>query len=329
MPGRSYSSGSYRYGFNGQEKSDEIKGSGNSYTAMFWEYDPRIGRRWNIDPVRLSDESGYSAFSNNPILYVDRLGDFRTKAGALVHKFLNGGGGEIRRTRNGDYGYNKSTGSNMDNTETSFITNWQKVNGKAFESVSFLPHNYVYTDDFYKQRKRSNDNYKKEKADSELKPLLTGTAALTAGYFGVSAGAFGNRWGGGTGATVDLLAWRDYEKIVKGYNTTTKQYQDPTIIAELYFSQYGISHSINDNTKNQTTSILVNGIEFSGQTAGAGSVKYNLAGIKVGMGIGIEASVDVNLSFTGAGAIVLPISKGYASSESTRLPKINILIPTK
>jgi len=37
--------GGYRYGFNGQEKSDEIKGEGNSYTALFWEYDPRIGRR--------------------------------------------------------------------------------------------------------------------------------------------------------------------------------------------------------------------------------------------------------------------------------------------
>ena len=44
----------YRYGFNGQEKSDEIKGEGSSYTAEFWEYDPRIGRRWNIDPEEKS-----------------------------------------------------------------------------------------------------------------------------------------------------------------------------------------------------------------------------------------------------------------------------------
>ena len=33
MPGRSYSAEGYRYGFGGQEKGDEIKGSGNHYTA--------------------------------------------------------------------------------------------------------------------------------------------------------------------------------------------------------------------------------------------------------------------------------------------------------
>ena len=42
----------YRFGFNGQEKDDEIFGStGTSYTAEFWQYDARIGRRWNVDPV--------------------------------------------------------------------------------------------------------------------------------------------------------------------------------------------------------------------------------------------------------------------------------------
>ncbi|MDA3891191.1 MAG: hypothetical protein PF517_05950, partial [Salinivirgaceae bacterium] len=42
----------YRFGFGGQEKDDEITGnSGTHYTAAFWEYDTRIGRRWNVDPV--------------------------------------------------------------------------------------------------------------------------------------------------------------------------------------------------------------------------------------------------------------------------------------
>lgn len=31
QPGRSYNSPDYRYGFNGMEKDDEVKGSGNSY----------------------------------------------------------------------------------------------------------------------------------------------------------------------------------------------------------------------------------------------------------------------------------------------------------
>ena len=65
----------YRYGFNGQEKDDEIKGAGNSYTAEFWEYDPRIGRRWNLDPKPTIGVSQYSTFSNNPIWFSDPLGD--------------------------------------------------------------------------------------------------------------------------------------------------------------------------------------------------------------------------------------------------------------
>ena len=40
----------YRFGFNGQEKVDEIAGAGNHTTAEFWEYDTRLGRRWNRDP---------------------------------------------------------------------------------------------------------------------------------------------------------------------------------------------------------------------------------------------------------------------------------------
>jgi len=76
MPDRNYrqANSSYRYGFNGQEKSDEIKGEGNSYTAEFWEYDPRLGRRWNIDPITKEYESPYAAFSNNPIWFVDASG---------------------------------------------------------------------------------------------------------------------------------------------------------------------------------------------------------------------------------------------------------------
>jgi hypothetical protein len=65
----------YRFGFNGQEKVNEIAGTGNHNTAKFWEYDTRLGRRWNIDPVVKQWESGYSCFSNNPIIMSDILGN--------------------------------------------------------------------------------------------------------------------------------------------------------------------------------------------------------------------------------------------------------------
>jgi hypothetical protein len=74
MPGRGYKAGTaYRYGFNGQERSSEI--SSNSFTAEFWEYDARLGRRWNIDPQGKFWESSYLCFSGNPILYTDIKGN--------------------------------------------------------------------------------------------------------------------------------------------------------------------------------------------------------------------------------------------------------------
>jgi RHS repeat-associated protein len=76
MPGRKYNAGEYRFGFNGQEKDDEIAGvTGSHTTALFWEYDTRLGRRWNVDPVVKQWESPYLCFSGNPIWFSDPNGD--------------------------------------------------------------------------------------------------------------------------------------------------------------------------------------------------------------------------------------------------------------
>ena len=74
MPGRTFNSSEYRYGFNGMEKDDEIAGRGNSYTAEFWQYDSRLGRRWNIDPITYASQSPYASFNNNPIFFSDPSG---------------------------------------------------------------------------------------------------------------------------------------------------------------------------------------------------------------------------------------------------------------
>lgn len=65
----------YRLGFNTQEKVNEIADIGNHNTAEFWEYDTRLGRRWNLDPVDQISISNYAVFANNPILLSDILGD--------------------------------------------------------------------------------------------------------------------------------------------------------------------------------------------------------------------------------------------------------------
>lgn len=65
----------YRYGFNNQEKDDEIAGDGNSYTAEYWQYDSRLGRRFNSDPRSNPSMSVYLCFNNNPIAFTDVKGD--------------------------------------------------------------------------------------------------------------------------------------------------------------------------------------------------------------------------------------------------------------
>ncbi len=75
MPERNNSSSDYRFGFNGQEKTDELKAEGNHNTALFWEYDTRLGVRWNQDPKPNPSLSNYVCFANNPIWYTDIPGD--------------------------------------------------------------------------------------------------------------------------------------------------------------------------------------------------------------------------------------------------------------
>lgn len=67
--------GGYRFGFQGQEQDDQVSGDGNSYTAEFWQYDARLGRRFNIDPKPHPSISVYACFVNNSICFRDVKGD--------------------------------------------------------------------------------------------------------------------------------------------------------------------------------------------------------------------------------------------------------------
>ena len=75
MYGRSFNSNSYKFGFNSQMKENEIYGEGNTYSAEYWMYDSRLGRRWNVDLKPNPSISWYSTFAGNPIWYSDPMGD--------------------------------------------------------------------------------------------------------------------------------------------------------------------------------------------------------------------------------------------------------------
>ena len=103
MPGRNGSTGDYRYGFNGMEKDDEVKGEGNSYTTEFRQYDPRVGRWLSRDPLFESFpwQSPYVAFDINPIYYVDPKG-LAAEGGGDDDKNVNEDGSKTFRTPAGN-----------------------------------------------------------------------------------------------------------------------------------------------------------------------------------------------------------------------------------
>lgn len=70
LPGRNYSSDSYRFGFQGQVKDDEVYGAtGTSYAFKYRMHDARVGRFWSLDPLA-SKYPFYSpyAFSGNRVI---------------------------------------------------------------------------------------------------------------------------------------------------------------------------------------------------------------------------------------------------------------------
>ncbi len=97
MNGRNWNTSGYRFGFNGQEKDNEIYNNESTTTALFWEYDGRIGRRWNRDSEVKPFQSDYLCFSDNPILRVDFKGntDYINSKGEKVGSDGNTGNGRV------------------------------------------------------------------------------------------------------------------------------------------------------------------------------------------------------------------------------------------
>lgn len=73
VPNRHQSTDSYRYGFQGQEKDDEIKGEGKSYDYGARMYDPRVGRWFASDPLEqhYNNISTYAYVANTPLTAKD------------------------------------------------------------------------------------------------------------------------------------------------------------------------------------------------------------------------------------------------------------------
>lgn len=74
LPKRHGSTDFYRYGFQGQEKDDEVKGENNSINHKFRMHDPRVDRFFATDPLKKTYpwNSPY-AFSENFVIVDTRF----------------------------------------------------------------------------------------------------------------------------------------------------------------------------------------------------------------------------------------------------------------
>jgi RHS repeat-associated protein len=84
-PGRTYAAasvGGYRYGFNGKEDDNEVKGVGDQQDYGMRIYDPRVGRFLSVDPIsnKYPELTPYQFASNTPLQAIDLDGLEGTEA---------------------------------------------------------------------------------------------------------------------------------------------------------------------------------------------------------------------------------------------------------
>ncbi len=83
-PDRTFSSDNYRFGFNGKENDNEVKGTGNQQDYGMRIYDPRIARFLSVDPIskKYPELTPYQFASNSPIVMIDVDG----LEGIVIHR---------------------------------------------------------------------------------------------------------------------------------------------------------------------------------------------------------------------------------------------------
>ena len=90
----------YRFGFNGKEKDNELKGVGNSLDFGARIYDSRVGRWLSLDPLatKYPSISPYAFVANSPLRFIDYngkeiwIGHYDKKEGVVIDRLQYKGG---------------------------------------------------------------------------------------------------------------------------------------------------------------------------------------------------------------------------------------------
>ncbi|MGM0479138.1 MAG: RHS repeat domain-containing protein [Bacteroidota bacterium] len=139
MPGRSGNSNSYDYGFNGMEKDDEVKGSGNSYDFGARMYDPRVMRWLSRDPKskKYPGLTPYNFVDNSPIYLIDPDGKE-----IIISKHMNPetGNQEVKISLNGVVSFDHFSTTVSEKSKDKYVNKLNKslkeVYSKEFEGMS-------------------------------------------------------------------------------------------------------------------------------------------------------------------------------------------------
>jgi RHS repeat-associated protein len=158
-PGRKFAQGNskYRYGFNGKEKDNDVKGEGNQQDYGFRIYDPRLGKFLSVDPLqkKFPELTPYQFASNSPIANVDLDGKearYYTTTITFENHF---------RCGNKDWEMaNQSKGTSTDNQMTGFTPNGHLGSGTLY-TIATVVKNVFYA-----------ANGDEEKVEYESKPII-------------------------------------------------------------------------------------------------------------------------------------------------------------
>ncbi|RKN76815.1 RHS repeat domain-containing protein [Ulvibacterium marinum] len=112
LPNRHGNSGDYRYGFQGQEMDNEVKGEGNSINYKYRMHDPRVGRFFARDPL----EDSY-AWNSPYVFSSNRVIDGAELEGLEAKTVIN----YWDQHQNGDWYVSRSISAVSDDGEGDFV----------------------------------------------------------------------------------------------------------------------------------------------------------------------------------------------------------------
>jgi len=201
LDGRTISMDIYRYGFQNQEKDDEIKGAGNSVNYKYRMHDPRVGRFFAVDPLesKYPHNSPY-AFSENVVINCIELEGLE-KINHMVYSKKEKAwkiswtetDNNLKENVNAYHHFN-SQGENSYTT----VKPWKKSSGNS--GTVYFPGNIKPTDEnrtMMYHMFESTENAKKSQDQLMLDAKVSNSVAKDATYYGKFEGNYDGGDGGG------------------------------------------------------------------------------------------------------------------------------------